>query len=240
MEAATTLEPIVHDQWEPTIINGVSSNDTRPLPIEDESASDPVRQRNDASTAATIDYDTIEWYWLLNDLTDQLLPNPLWRKWVQGVSRSERRLGSSSVLFFQYLIEGQWTIGLDAGDFESVRAASEPLLKSILDDLWSLPDEARQEGIPVPPKRLLKDVERLLKAMFHILPWQFEVYATADAEIDIDVPNLRGSSVIVSCDKGGGALCTIHIRGKYQSREYEKMNLLPDDFLTESLKELVN
>ena len=240
IEAATTLLSSINDQWEPSIIHGVSSNETQPLSVEDITAGEPVRQCTESSTAVIVDYDTIQWHWLLNDLRDIRLPNRLWRQWGQGISRGERLLGSNGILFFQYLIEGQWTIDLDTAGVEGARVASEALLKSILADLWSLPEEAREEGILVPPKKLLQSVERLLRAMFDILPRQFELYATADAVVDIDVPNLRGSSVIVSCDKGGGALCTVHIRGEYQSREYENLNLLPDAFLTESLQELAN
>ena len=240
IEATTALPPSIHDQWEPPTIHGVSSNETRPLSVEGVTTGEPARQCTETSTAVIVDYDTIQWHWLLNDLRDKRPPNRLWRQWVQGISRSERILGPSSVLFFQYLVEGQWTIDLDAEGREGVRVVSEDLLKNILDDLWSLPEETRAEGIPVPPKKLLQSVERLIKAMFDILPRQFEVYATADAVVDIDVPNLRGSSVIVSCNKGGGALCTVHILGEYQSRGYENMNLLPDAFLTESLQELAN
>ena len=231
-EAATALLPSIQNQREPFLIYGVSSNETQPLPVEVDATDEPIRQYSETSTDGNVDCDTINWQGPQNDFLEQRPAPRHWQQWVQEISPGER--------FFQYLVEIQFSIDFDAEGLKDAQLTSEVLLRGILDDLWSLPAEAIDEGIPVPSKKLLESVERLLKEMFDILPWQFEVYATADAAVDIDVPNLRGSSVIVTCDKAGGALCTVHIRGDYKTQEYEKVDLLPDDFLTESLKELVN
>lgn len=111
-------------------------------------------------------------------------------------------------------------------------------LSLALGDLRDSTTEAREEGFPIPSTAAIRGAERLVKAMYEISPWRFEVYPTPDGEIAIDAPNGRGSSVILLCDSDGGALCMAHLNGSHRSRRYSTTDALPDDFLREVLIEL--
>lgn len=111
-------------------------------------------------------------------------------------------------------------------------------LSLALGDLRDSTTEAREEGFPIPSTAAMSGAERLVKAMYEISPWRFEVYPTPDGEIAIDAPNGRGSSVILLCDSDGGALCLAHLNNSHRSRRYSTTDALPDDFLREVLIEL--
>ena len=81
-----------------------------------------------------------------------------------------------------------------------VAGSQNPDLRDALCDLDRAKEEAREEGFPVPSDKALKNARRLLQAMYKVLPWRFEVYATPDGEIAIDVPGGFGRSVILLCD----------------------------------------
>lgn len=116
--------------------------------------------------------------------------------------------------------------------------ATDDGLSLALGDLRDSPTEAREEGFPIPSTAAMGSAERLVKAMYEISPWRFEVYPTPDGEIAIDAPDGRGSSVILLCDSDGGALCMAHLNGSHRSRRYSTTDVLPDDFLREALADL--
>lgn len=111
-------------------------------------------------------------------------------------------------------------------------------LSLALGDLRDSTTEAREEGFSIPSTAAMSGAERLVKAMYEISPWRFEVYPTPDGEIAIDAPNGRGSSVILLCDSDGGALCLAHLNNSHRSRRYSTTDALPDDFLREVLIDL--
>lgn len=150
-----------------------------------------------------------------------------------GIARQARWWRPPSEFFFQYIAVKQPIESFNASFYSE-------LLSAILSDLWSLPQEAIDEGIAVPPYETLSQADRLIRDMFALLPMRFEVYATDAPSVEIDAPNLRGSSVIVSCDNQGTALCTVNIKGKDPSAEYAPMVSLPNSFLKTALQELVN
>ena len=119
-----------------------------------------------------------------------------------------------------------------------MRQTLDDTLALALDDLHDSTTEAREEGFPIPSTAALRIAERLVKAMYEISPWRFEVYPTPDGEIAIDAPNGRGSSVILLCDSDGGALCLAHLNGNHRSRRYSTTDAIPDDFLREALTDL--
>lgn len=119
-----------------------------------------------------------------------------------------------------------------------LRQTLDDTLSLALGDLRDSTTEAREEGFPIPSTVAIRGAERLVKAMYEISPWRFEVYPTPDGEIAIDAPNGRGSSVILLCDSDGGALCLAHLNGSHRSRRYSTTDVLPDDFLREALTDL--
>ena len=121
---------------------------------------------------------------------------------------------------------------------DAVTKSYDILLLDILNDVWLLVDEAPARDFPEPPEGLLQTAADLVRKMFTIYPKRFEVYHTEDNEIEIDIPNLRGSSVVVVCDTQGRASVDVNIRGDYRSRQYASAQLLPDYFLCQALMEL--
>ena len=108
-------------------------------------------------------------------------------------------------------------------------------LSDALNDLREASTEAREEGYPTPSDLALSNAERLLKAMYEIVPRRFEVYPTPDGEIAIDAPNGDGQSVLLLCEPKGGALCLVNLRDGHRSNSYQNADALPDNFLRESL-----
>lgn len=121
---------------------------------------------------------------------------------------------------------------------DAVTKSDDILLLDILNDVWSMVDEAPARDFPQPPEGLLQTAADLVRKIFTIYSKRFEVYHTEDNEIEIDIPNLRGSSVVVVCDTQGRASVDVNIRGDYRSRQYASAQLLPDYFLCQALMEL--
>ena len=111
-------------------------------------------------------------------------------------------------------------------------------LADALADLRLAPEEAQEDGFPVPDPQLLDASEQLLRKLYEIWPHRFEVYPNPDGEIAIDARNDRGAAVLVLCEPGGEVLCLVHARGEQQSNRYPSTETLPDDFLSGALDSL--
>ena len=111
-------------------------------------------------------------------------------------------------------------------------------LTDALADLELEPEEAQEDGFPIPIQDLLASAEHLLRKLYTVWPHRFEVYPMPDGEIAIDARNDRGAAVLVLCEPGGEVLCLVHTHGEQQSKRYPSTNALPDDFLTEALRSL--
>ena len=113
------------------------------------------------------------------------------------------------------------------------------LLRDALSDLDEVVAAALEEGFPRPTDDAILSARRLLTQMYTIAPRRFEVYPTADGEIALDLPNERGS-VILLCDSRGGALCLVNVNGVRRRARYSSTTRLPDGFIREALAELVS
>ena len=111
-------------------------------------------------------------------------------------------------------------------------------LAAALRDLDEILDEAREEDFPEPGEAALHNAKRLLREMYAISQRRFEIYPTPDGEIAIDAPDNRGSSVLLLCDSGGGALCLVNMKGKHRRARYSTTETLPDGFIREAMAEL--
>ena len=111
-------------------------------------------------------------------------------------------------------------------------------LRDALHDLEGVRDEAREDNLPVPSDMASGNAERLLHAMYRILPRRFEVYPMPDGEIAIHVPGGTGRSVLLLCDSDGGALCSVNVDGVHRCARYSDARRLPDGFVRDALAEL--
>lgn len=110
-------------------------------------------------------------------------------------------------------------------------------LRAALSDLDEAVTDAAEEGFPKPTGDAIQSARRLLTQLYAIAPQRFEVYPTADGEIALDLPNERGS-VILLCDSQGGALCLVNVNGVQRRARYSTVTSLPDGFVREALIEL--
>ena len=111
-------------------------------------------------------------------------------------------------------------------------------LADALADLRLAPDEAQEDGFPIPTQDLLASAEILLRKLYPVWPHRFEVYPMPDGEIVIDAPNRRGSSVLVMCEPTGSVLCLVNNEGNHRRKRYTSTVSLPDAFLSKALASL--
>lgn len=111
-------------------------------------------------------------------------------------------------------------------------------LTQALYDLKKAPDEAREEGFPVPSDTAVQNAEVLLKGVYGISPRRFEVYPTPDSEIAVDAPGGPGRSVLLLCGSEGGVLCLVSMSGGHRRARHSTTEMLPDGFVRGALAEL--
>ena len=125
------------------------------------------------------------------------------------------------------------------GEFATRGANNFPVhLADALHDLDGIAEEAKEEGFPVPEVAALNNAEQILRDLYAISPRRYEVYPMPDGEIAIDAPDCLGSSVLLLCDSGGGALCMVNMKGKHRRARYSTTEALPDGFIREAMAEL--
>ena len=122
--------------------------------------------------------------------------------------------------------------------FKFDEIAHNSLLTDALNDLHKATEEAHEEGFPIPSNIAIRNSEELVKKVYGIFPSRFEVYPTQDGEIAVDIYNGKGSSVILLCESAGAILCLVNINGNSRRAHYTQVNMLPDGFVKEALKEL--
>ena len=112
-------------------------------------------------------------------------------------------------------------------------------LQDALADVDGSPDEAREEGYPIPARTAVEQARRVVRFMHGLLSRRIEAYPTPDAEIAIVAPGGPGRSVMVLLDSHAGALVTVNLNGNHRRARYSQADDLPDAFLQEALADLV-
>ena len=129
-------------------------------------------------------------------------------------------------------------VGLKQSD-EDARKEDLPVqLTNALRDLDELNDEAVEEGIEPPAESTIANADRLLRAIYDILPRQYLVELLPEGIIAITVPGGFQRSVMLLCESDSGALCSVNMSGKHRRKRYAHADQLPDRFLSEALSEL--
>ena len=111
-------------------------------------------------------------------------------------------------------------------------------LEAALEDLKECQDEAREQDFPTPTEAVLHNAERLLKAMFALLPRRFEVYPMPNGAIAIQASQAPKIAISVLCEPDGGALCLVSAPDHSRRAWYSKAEVLPDGFLYDALDAL--
>lgn len=114
------------------------------------------------------------------------------------------------------------------------------LLANALRDLHlhEINDEADEEGIPPPSESAVANADRLIRAIYGILPRQYLVEFLPEGVIAITIPGGFRCSVVLLCESEGGALCSVNMNGEHRRKRYSHAGQLPDRFLREALSEL--
>ena len=121
-----------------------------------------------------------------------------------------------------------------------VDSLQEADLKEALSDLDSAVDEAREEEFDtLPSDEVIENARRILQQMYEMHRCRYEVYPTQDGEIAISASAEHRRSVLMICDKEGGALCSVSLNGRHRQARYDSAADLPVGFVREALAELV-
>ena len=129
-------------------------------------------------------------------------------------------------------------VGLKQIDGDAMKEDLPVQLASALRDLDELNDEADEEGIEPPSESAIANANRLLRAIYDILPRQYLVELLPEGVIAITVPGGFRRSVMLLCESDSGALCSVNMSGKHRRKRYAHADQLPDRFLSEALSEL--
>ena len=111
-------------------------------------------------------------------------------------------------------------------------------LANALLDLHEMNDEADEEGIPPPSESAVANADRLIRAIYDILPRQYLVELLPEGVIAITIPGGFRCSVMLLCESEGGTLCSVNMNGENRRKRYPHANQLPDRLLREALSEL--
>ena len=134
--------------------------------------------------------------------------------------------------------EGKLNVAIAIQSTPSVAEPSTRHLAVALRHLAAVARVARDEDYPEPSALARDHAERLLRAMYQILPCRYEIYPTMDGEIALDAFSRNGRSVIVLCESDGGASCLVNMKGHQHSEHLEDAARLPNRFLRQALAEL--
>ena len=122
---------------------------------------------------------------------------------------------------------------------ENTREEDLPVpLANALRDLHEINDEADEEGILPPSESAVANADRLIRAIYDILPCQYLVELLPEGVIAITIPGGFRCSVMLLCESEGGTLCSVNMNGENRRKRYPHANQLPDSFLREALSEL--
>ena len=111
-------------------------------------------------------------------------------------------------------------------------------LADALADLQDAREEADEKEFTAPSDTAMENAERLLRAMYDILPWRYEVYPMSYGKVAIDAANGQGASVIALCESDGGAMWVANLKSGQSGNYYKSADDLPDALLREALLEL--
>ena len=177
--------------------------------------------------------------------------SPIWNKLATGLYpsnasrfRPQSPHDSSKLFSLEWVLEkGILTqIIAGAGGSQGVVGQSTSTQMSSLEDalldLAQIVEEALEKGFPPPNESVRSNVQRLITEIHQISSRRFEVYPMPDGGIAIDSSGKDNRWVFLHCKSDGGALCLVNVNGERDHRRYEDTDLLPDDFLRETLEQL--
>ena len=109
-------------------------------------------------------------------------------------------------------------------------------------DAWfsGLEAEAENAGNPMPSQTVKDEVKRIMRGLRRLLPPHTDVHTWDDGEVAVEVFGERGRGFLLLCEPGGSALCVVTVSNVAGRTRYESSADLPDGFLRERLREVLN
>lgn len=112
-------------------------------------------------------------------------------------------------------------------------------LSDALADLHDVREEVDEDGFTPPSDLAIENAERMLRVLYDILPWQYEVYPMAYGMVAIHAANGKGSSVMALCESDGGAMWLANLKSGHRGDRYKSAADLPNAPLRDALLELM-
>ncbi len=112
-------------------------------------------------------------------------------------------------------------------------------LSDALADLSEVREEADEDGFTPPSDLAIENAERLLRALYDMLPWRYEVYPMAYGMVAVHASNGQGASVMALCESDGGAMWLANLKSGQRGDRYKSAADLPDAPLRDALLELM-
>lgn len=104
--------------------------------------------------------------------------------------------------------------------------------------LAAVDEDARSRDYGLPSGVAKAAASRLLEILCSRYPRDYDVYATEDREVGIDVRGGGGRGVLILCDSDGGATCFVSLGATHRRAKYNDAADLPDGFVTDAIKAL--
>lgn len=112
-------------------------------------------------------------------------------------------------------------------------------LADALADLKEVREEADEKEFTAPSDLAIENAERMLRALYGILPWRYEVYPMAYGMVAIHAANGKGASVMALCESDGGAMWLANLKSGHRGDRYKSATDLPNAPLRDALLELM-
>lgn len=115
-----------------------------------------------------------------------------------------------------------------------------PDLDAALRELEEADQEAEENGWALPSSAALRNARSLLPRLYRLPPERFSVYPLFNGEIVLDATTKSRHSVVVICEADGSVLCLVNIRRRDRRAKYSDASDLPDGFIREAFRDLVD
>ena len=118
--------------------------------------------------------------------------------------------------------------------------AQDPQLRTALDALGEVQNEARTEGDVVPSASTMAKARRALWAIHPVTRGSYDIYSLPDGEVVIELDAPHGTSFVFICEVDGGAHCLLGINKEVVDKEYTEADFdeIPDDFIRTAMDRL--
>ena len=121
------------------------------------------------------------------------------------------------------------------------RESTDGLLEKSLEELRGVPEEAAEDGYPVPGEVAIKNAQKTLRRLHRHHPGRYTVCPTEEGDVAISVPVVgMGKAMTIECDSDGGLICFVNVDGHMRRmKDYDADTAWESsDFIVRALSDL--